>query len=202
MLARPCPERHGAVQTSDGPEEKRPDVGLHGVTSRMKLSAIIHGTGARGDLGGDPDVVRVTGDSREVGPGTVFFALAGVAHDGHDFAAEAARRGAVAVVAEREVACAPARLLLAPSSRRAMAIAAANFHARPGDALALAAVTGTNGKTTVAYLVEACLAAAGLPAGVLGTVTHRWPGVERAAGHTTPESTTIQALLAEMRAAG
>ena len=168
----------------------------------MKLSAIIHGTGARGDLVGDPDVVRVTGDSREVVPGTLFFALAGVAQDGHDFAAEAARRGAVAVIAEREVACAPAALLLAPSSRRAMAIAAANFQGRPGDALALAGVTGTNGKTTVAYLVEACARAAAVPVGVLGTVTHRWPGAERAARHTTPESTEIQALLAEMRAAG
>ena len=154
----------------------------------MKLSAIIQGTGARGDAGGDPEVVRVTGDSRAVVPGSIFFALPGATLDGHDFAAEAARRGAVAVVAERPVACAPAALLLAPSSRRAMAIAAANFHGRPADALALAAVTGTNGKTTVAWLVE--------------TVVHRWPGVEREAGHTTPESTTIQSLLAELRAAG
>src|SRR5512133_1862144 len=102
--------------------------------SRMKLSAIIQGTGARGDAGGDPDVVRVTGDSRAVVPGSLFFALAGAAQDGHDFAAEAGRRGAVAVVAERPVACAPAALLLAPSSRRAVAIAAASFHGRPGDA--------------------------------------------------------------------
>jgi UDP-N-acetylmuramoyl-L-alanyl-D-glutamate--2,6-diaminopimelate ligase len=83
-----------------------------------------------------------------------------------------------------------------------MAIAAANFHGRPADALALAAVTGTNGKTTVAWLVEACARAAGLPVGMLGTVAHRWPGAERPAGHTTPESTTVHALLAEMRAAG
>jgi UDP-N-acetylmuramoyl-L-alanyl-D-glutamate--2,6-diaminopimelate ligase len=168
----------------------------------MKLSAIIRGTGARGDPDGDPEIARVTCDSREVVAGTLFCALAGVAHDGHDFAAEAARRGAVAVVAERPVACPPATLLLAPSSRRAMAIAAANLHGRPGDALALAGVTGTNGKTTVAYLVEACARAAAVPVGVLGTVTHRWPGAERPASHTTPESTEIQALLAEMRGAG
>jgi UDP-N-acetylmuramoyl-L-alanyl-D-glutamate--2,6-diaminopimelate ligase len=168
----------------------------------MNLSAIIRGTGARGDVGADPPIAHVTGDSREVAPGTLFFALAGTARDGHDFAAEAARRGAVAVVAERPVACAPAALLLAPSSRRAMAIAAANLHGRPGDALALAGITGTNGKTTVAYLVEACARAAGVPAGVLGTVTHRWPGGERPASHTTPESTAVQALLSEMRDAG
>jgi UDP-N-acetylmuramoyl-L-alanyl-D-glutamate--2,6-diaminopimelate ligase len=63
-------------------------------------------------------------------------------------------------------------------------------------------VTGTNGKTTVTYLVEACARAAGVPIGVLGTVTHRYPGVVKAASHTTPESTEIQAFLAEMRGAG
>ncbi len=190
------------MQTAGGAEETGPGVCLHGAALEMKLSAIMQGTGARGDAGADPEIVRVTGDSRAVVPGAAFFALAGTAHDGHDFAAEAARRGAVAVVAERPVACAPAALLLAPSSRRAMAIAAANFHGRPGDALALAAVTGTNGKTTVAWLVEACARAAGLPFGMLGTVVHRWPGVEREASHTTPESTDVQALLAAMRDAG
>lgn len=168
----------------------------------MTLSKVIDGTGAMGDLGPDPRVLRVTGDSREVVPGAVFFALPGVKADGHAFAAEAARRGAVAVVAERRVDCAPALLLLAPSARRAMAVAAANLLGRPGNALALAGVTGTNGKTTVTYLVEACARAAGLPVGVMGTITHRFPGVVRAAGHTTPESTTIQGLLAEMRDAG
>jgi UDP-N-acetylmuramoyl-L-alanyl-D-glutamate--2,6-diaminopimelate ligase len=168
----------------------------------MKLSAIMQGTGARGDGGGDPEIERITSDSREVGPRSLFFALPGVAADGHSFVAEAARKGAAAVVAERPVACAPAVLFLAPSSRRAMAIAAANFHDRPGDAIQIAGVTGTNGKTTVAYLVEACAAAAGVPSGVLGTVTHRWPGAVRSASHTTPESTEIQSLLAEMRRAG
>jgi UDP-N-acetylmuramoyl-L-alanyl-D-glutamate--2,6-diaminopimelate ligase len=167
----------------------------------MKLSAIMNGTGARGDTAADPEVARVTGDSREVVPGAVFFALPGAVRDGHEFVPEAVRRGALAVVAERPVPAA-VPVLLAPSSRRAMALAAANFHGRPGDALLLAGVTGTNGKTTVTWLVEACARAAGLPAGLMGTVVHRWPGTERSAAHTTPESTTIQALLAEMRSAG
>ncbi|MGC4000615.1 MAG: UDP-N-acetylmuramoyl-L-alanyl-D-glutamate--2,6-diaminopimelate ligase [Anaeromyxobacter sp.] len=168
----------------------------------MKLSSLMTGSGAQGDLGGNPEVTRVTGDSREVIPGACFFALPGATQDGARFAAAAARQGAIAVVAERPVECAPARLLLVPSARRAMALAAAAFHGRPGDALLLAGVTGTNGKTTITYLVEACAAAAGLPLGVIGTVTHRYPGVSRPASHTTPESTAIQALLAEMRAAG
>jgi UDP-N-acetylmuramoyl-L-alanyl-D-glutamate--2,6-diaminopimelate ligase len=172
----------------------------------MKLRTLIAGTGAQGGPstgpGGDPDIVRITGDSREVVPGACFFALPGAAQDGHRFAADAAAKGAAVVVAERPVECAPALLLLAPSTRRAMSIAAANLHGRPGDALRLAGVTGTNGKTTITYLVEACAAAAGIPIGVVGTISYRFPGVERVASHTTPESTAIQALLAEMRDAG
>ena len=168
----------------------------------MKLSAIIQGTGARGDADLDTDIVLITGDSRSVVPGALFFALPGAERDGHDFVADAVRRGAAAVVAERPVPGAPVAILLAPSSRRAMAIAAANFHGRPADALAVAGVTGTNGKTTVSWLVEACLRAAGTPAGLLGTVVHRWPGVERPARHTTPESTEVQAMLAAARGAG
>jgi UDP-N-acetylmuramoyl-L-alanyl-D-glutamate--2,6-diaminopimelate ligase len=168
----------------------------------MRLSDIIAGTGARGSLSDDPEILRVTGDSREVIPGSLFCALPGARADGHAFAAEAAGRGAVAVLAERPVECAPARLLLAPSSRHAMALCAANFHGRPGDGMQLLGVTGTNGKTTVSYLVEACARAAGRATGVIGTITHRFPGVERAAAHTTPESTALQALLGEMRDAG
>lgn len=168
----------------------------------MRLSDVIAGTGARGSLSDDPEIVRVTGDSREVIPGSLFCALPGARADGHAFAAEAAARGAVAVIAARPVECAPARLLLAPSARRAMALCAANLHGRPGDAMQLLGVTGTNGKTTVSYLVEACARAAGRPTGVIGTITHRFPGVERTAAHTTPESTAVQALLAEMRDAG
>jgi UDP-N-acetylmuramoyl-L-alanyl-D-glutamate--2,6-diaminopimelate ligase len=168
----------------------------------MKLSQLIAGTGAHGDLGEDPEITRITGDSREVVPGACFFALPGAKHDGHEFAAAAAKQGAAAVIAERAVECAPARLLLAPSARRAMAVAAGNFHGRPAEALQLVGVTGTNGKTTITYLVEACAAEAGLPIGVVGTVTWRFAGQERVASHTTPESTQIQALLAEMCRAG
>jgi UDP-N-acetylmuramoyl-L-alanyl-D-glutamate--2,6-diaminopimelate ligase len=167
----------------------------------MRLSQVIEGTMARGDTGEDPEVALVTCDSRAVRPGALFCALPGVVHDGHAFAAEAARRGAVAIVAERPVE-ASAPVFIAPSSRRAMAIAAQNFFGRPCDALRLAGVTGTNGKTTVTWLVEACAAAAGVPCAVMGTVSHRWPGGARPASHTTPESTEIAETLAAARDAG
>jgi UDP-N-acetylmuramoyl-L-alanyl-D-glutamate--2,6-diaminopimelate ligase len=168
----------------------------------MRLSKVIEGTEVTGAAGSDPEIALVTGDSRAVVPGALFFALLGAKQDGHAFAAEAARRGAAAVVVERPVDCGPALLLRAPSTRRAMALAAMNLHGRPAEAMTLVGVTGTNGKTTVAYLVEACALAAGLPTAMLGTVTHRWPGGGRPANHTTPESTEVAATLATAREAG
>jgi UDP-N-acetylmuramoyl-L-alanyl-D-glutamate--2,6-diaminopimelate ligase len=168
----------------------------------MRLSEVIEREAGQGDAGGDPEVSLVADDSRQVRPGAVFFAVRGARSDGHDFAAAAARAGAVAVVAEREVPCAPARLVVVPDSRLALARAAARLFGEPGRALRLAGVTGTNGKTTVAWLVEACLREAGVPAGLLGTVTYRWPGAERPAPYTTPGAVELQALLAEMRRAG
>jgi len=168
----------------------------------MRLSSVIAGCGTTGGLGSDPEVSLVTADSRKAGPGALFCAVRGTRSDGHDFALAAARAGAAAVVAERPVECGPALLLLAPSPRRALAVAAANLHGRPADRLALCGVTGTKGKTTVTYLVESCAEAAGVPAGVIGTVTWRVPGHSRPASHTTPDATEVQALLAEMVGAG
>jgi UDP-N-acetylmuramoyl-L-alanyl-D-glutamate--2,6-diaminopimelate ligase len=168
----------------------------------MRLSEVIAGTGAQGDVGDDPAVALVTCDSRAVRPGAVFFALRGVRADGHDFAARAAAAGAVAVVADHPVECGPARLLLAASPRRALALAAANVHGRPAERLRLAGVTGTNGKTTVGYLVDACARAAGLASALVGTVVWRHPGGARPATHTTPDPEALQAFLRDAVAAG
>jgi len=168
----------------------------------MRLSTVIAGTSASGGLGPDPEVTSVTADSRAVRPGSLFVAVPGSRADGHDFAAAAARAGAVAVMAERPVECAPALRLLVPSSRRALALAAANLLGRPGEKLVLCGVTGTKGKTTVTWLVEACADAAGVPVGLIGTVTCRVPGRSRPASLTTPDATEVQALLAEMVVAG
>jgi len=168
----------------------------------MRLSSVIAGTGASLGQALDGEVSLVTSDSRQVKHGALFVAIAGGRADGHDFAAAAVRAGAVAVLAERPVDCAPAALLLVPSARRALALAAANLHGRPAERLALCGVTGTKGKTTVTYLVEACADAAGVSSGVIGTVSWRVPGRTRPASHTTPDATEVQALLAEMVGAG
>jgi UDP-N-acetylmuramoyl-L-alanyl-D-glutamate--2,6-diaminopimelate ligase len=153
----------------------------------------------------DTVVTAVTHDSRAVVPGTVFVAIRGQRSDGVNFAEEAVRAGAVAVVAETP---APGTVQLSgvpwiqvADARLAQAQLAAALHGDPGDALTLVGVTGTNGKTTTTYLLAAVFDAAGLPCGRLGTVTVRTgpsPTDERAASHTTPEASDVQRLLREM----
>jgi UDP-N-acetylmuramoyl-L-alanyl-D-glutamate--2,6-diaminopimelate ligase len=173
---------------------------------RVKLSEVMAGAGASRIAGPDEDraIAAVTCDSREVVPGALFFALAGAKADGARFAQDAFERGAVAIASERPIPGLSAQVaqLEVSSGRRAMAIAAANFFGRPGDSMTLLGVTGTNGKTTTSYLVEAMLAGAGEKPGVVGTVSYRFAGTSAPAPNTTPESTALQALLARMRDAG
>lgn len=168
----------------------------------MRLSSVIEGTGASLGQAPDGEVSLVTADSRKVKPGALFVAVPGTRADGAAFAPAAARAGAIAVLAERDVDCPPATVLRVPSARRALALAAANLHGRPGERISLCGVTGTKGKTTVTYLVEACAAAAGVATGVIGTVNVRLPGRTLPASHTTPDAAELQEILAAMRDAG
>src|SRR5215831_4776106 len=115
------------------------------------------------------DVRALAVDSRKVGPGALFAALKGVAADGAQFAPQAVEGGAAAVLCDREIEVAPAALILSPDPRRAFAQAASRFHGEPSKRMRLVAVTGTNGKTTTAYLVEQLASARGLRTGLIGT---------------------------------
>ena len=148
------------------------------------------------------DVRALAVDSRKVGPGALFAALQGVVADGADFAPQAVERGAAAVLSDRVLEVAPAALIVAPDARRAFSQAASRFHGEPSKRMRLVGVTGTNGKTTTAYLVEQLAAARGLRTGLIGTVESRWPGGREGAIHTTPESHDLQELLARMAQAG
>src|SRR2546423_6906113 len=148
------------------------------------------------------DVRALAVDSRKVDPGALFAALPGTVADGAQFAPQAVERGAVAVLAERELPVAPAALIVARDARRAFSQAASRFHGEPSKRMRLIGVTGTNGKTTTAYLVEQLAAALGLETGLIGTVESRWPGGQAGATHTTPESHDLQELLARMAQAG
>jgi len=148
-------------------------------------------------------VGEVRDDSRQVVAGDLFVAVPGAVADGRRFVTDAAARGAAALVTEGDApADFPGVAVLVPSARRAVAIIAANRYGAV-DALTLMAVTGTNGKTTTTYLLEAMLQAAGRTAGVLGTIAYRAPGLPgRAAPLTTPGALMLHELLAQMRAVG
>ncbi len=141
-------------------------------------------------------------DDRVVEPGTVFFCVPGFSRDGHDFAPQAVARGAAALVVERQLEGIDVPQILVPDVRAAMAPAAAVLHGDPTARLATAGITGTNGKTTTAYLLRALLEAGGHRTGLLGTVASVIGGVEEPTQRTTPEAIDLQASFAAMLAGG
>lgn len=156
---------------------------------------------------GNPDEV-VSGlayRSDAVRAGDVFFCIVGLKVDGHSFAQDAIDRGAKVIVAERKLYLADATdvtVVVVPDSRRAMAEAACSFYDDPSASFKLVGITGTNGKTTTSYLVEAIAREAGLKTGVIGTVGMRIGDVQLGTEHTTPESPDLQRAFADMRDAG
>jgi UDP-N-acetylmuramoyl-L-alanyl-D-glutamate--2,6-diaminopimelate ligase len=155
--------------------------------------------GGPGDLA--VEVTDLAYDSRSAMPGCLFFCLPGARDDGHRHAAEAVRAGAAAVVCERAVDVAVPQLLV-PVARTAMNRLAATFFGHPSRSLDLVGVTGTNGKTTTTYMLEAIFRAAGRTPGLIGTVETRFPGYSAPGSRTTPESVDLQRLLRKMVDAG
>ncbi len=148
-----------------------------------------------------PSIDDLAYDTRAVSPGALFFCVRGERVDGHELAAEAVGRGAVALVVERPLGEQVPQLVV-PSSRAAMAPAADVFFERPTRELCVAGVTGTNGKTTTAYLLHAMLEAAGRRPGLLGTIERRVGADVRPAALNTPEAIDLQRLFREMLVAG
>ena len=139
----------------------------------------------------------------QVAAGGVFVAIPGTRTDGHEFVFQAVTRGARVLVVEKPcVAPAGVTVVRVPSARVALAALANRFFAFPSHRLTIVGVTGTNGKTTTAYLLESILAAAGHRVGVIGTVNIRYPGAVTPAPVTTPESLDLQRSLSEMLQAG
>jgi UDP-N-acetylmuramoyl-L-alanyl-D-glutamate--2,6-diaminopimelate ligase len=141
-------------------------------------------------------VTGLSHDSRRVRPGDWFFALAGQHADGARYAAAALAAGAGAVVTEAATGQTPE--VLVKDARRSMARAAARFYGDPSLALRTVGITGTNGKTTVSFLLRAVLEAHGWATGLVGTVGAFFPEGRATTGFTTPESVELQALLAQM----
>src|SRR4051794_33254165 len=154
-------------------------------------------------LGDGPDVVvtSLTFDNRLVGPGTLFFCVPGFTRDGHDFARDAVARGASALVVQRPLDLGVPEVLV-EDVRAAMARIAARFYGDPTAELRVAGITGTNGKTTTAFLTRALLEGAGIACGLLGTVKSVVGGTEHAVVRTTPEAIDLQRTFRDMLDAG
>ena len=147
------------------------------------------------------DITDLAYDARRVTPGALFVCVPGFKRDGHELAPQAVANGAAALVVERPLEVSVPQLLV-PDARTAMALAADAFFAQPTRELAVAGVTGTNGKTTTAFLLFSILAAAGRRPGLLGTIENRIGGERRAAVRTTAEAIDLQRTLREMLDAG
>jgi UDP-N-acetylmuramoyl-L-alanyl-D-glutamate--2,6-diaminopimelate ligase len=168
----------------------------------MRLATL---TAVAGDgrIVGDPgvEVADLAYDSRKAGPGTLFFCVVGEKRDGHEFAGQVVEAGAVALVVERELDVAVPQVVV-PSARAAMAPFAAAFWGDPTAELKVVGVTGTNGKTTTAYLIRETLEAAGIQTGLMGTVKQVVGGEEEAVERTTPEAIDLQETFRRMLTGG
>lgn len=172
----------------------------------MKLAAILKGVSLRAALSVETGNREVTGleyDSRRVEAGNLFFAFPGAHADGRQFAQQAIAKGAVAVVSELP---APEGFegtwIQAEHGRQALASSARIFYDRPDERLGLTGVTGTNGKTTTAFLIDSILQTAGNTTALVGTIEYRLAGEVRPAVNTTPESLDLYRIFHELEQRG
>ena len=172
----------------------------------LELVALIDCVDATGeDL--DAEISGVQYDSRRVGSGDVFVAMKGEATDGNRFVQAALARGAAGIVTDSAevfagLGGAGVAAVLVEHGRRALAEVSSAVFGRPQDKLKISAVTGTNGKTTTAFLLEQMLTSVGRKCVLVGTIETHVAGEVRASEHTTPESRDLLALFAEGVAAG
>ncbi len=166
----------------------------------MELRALLTELDAPSVVGDvDREIRGLEYDSREVQPGSLFAALRGASLDGHDFIADAAARGAAAVLVDRDVPpLSGVTVVRVASARRGLAQISAAFHRHPSRSLSLIGVTGTNGKGATTYLVEAILRAAGQSCGIIGTMGIVIDGDVRPIERTTPEAPDLQRVLRTM----
>jgi len=143
-------------------------------------------------------IAQVALDSRAVKPGALFVAIEGFQSDGHDHAEQAVKNGAVAVLAQRDIPGLNVPVLLVQDTRLALARVSACFYGQPATRLSLVGITGTNGKTTIATLLEAVLNSANRDAGFIGTLGYRWSQHSYDGARTTPDALVLHGLFAEM----
>ncbi|MGI9538418.1 MAG: Mur ligase family protein, partial [Desulfocapsaceae bacterium] len=158
-------------------------------------------------------ITELCADSRVVGPSSMFVAIKGDRYDGHRSLEEAVQRGAVAVVVDKgaveqeDLSNLDAVIIEVDNSRAALALLASAFYRYPAKEMTLVGITGTNGKTTVSYLIEQTLRELGVQTGVIGTIEYRYDlgdgrSIRNPAPLTTPDPLTLQKMLREMADSG
>jgi len=175
----------------------------------MKLSLLIDGCSISG-ITGNPDVEikALCDDSKNVSSGSLFIALSGGRYDGHDFVDDAIKNGAIAIVVEdpfvasRLSGSSAITVVLVEDSRKVLGHIASLYYGAPSGKLKLTGITGTNGKTTTAYMLESVMSAAGRKSGVIGTIEYRYGGKVLKAANTTPGVLELQGLLSQMVSEG
>src|SRR5712692_10811123 len=169
----------------------------------MQLKTLVAAISVRQVIGPlDRAVESITYDSRRVSRNGLFVAMRGEKSDGHDFIDQAIEKGASVIVAEREERHSRVTSVIVEDTRSALADLAATFYGFPARRLKLAAVTGTNGKTTTTFLIKHICEKAGMRCGLLGTVRYEIGERVLPAARTTPESLDVQELLAQIANAG
>jgi UDP-N-acetylmuramoyl-L-alanyl-D-glutamate--2,6-diaminopimelate ligase len=160
------------------------------------------GSGVHCQNAGNPEITGIAYDSRRVGPGSLFVAMRGETSDGNRFVDQAIGAGAVAVVTDSDLATTGVAWARVAHGRQALATLSANFYGQPANQLGITGITGTNGKSTTAFLIEAILGAAGRGGALVGTIEYHIGKKVLPAPHTTPESLDMQRLFCETVASG
>ncbi len=172
----------------------------------MKLSEIVQLLPGARQQGNDIDVTEIAYDSRSVLPGALFVALRGAHSDGHDYIAQALNKGAAALMIHADRAgwygAHGLPTVIVPNTRAILPFLSAEFYGRPSEQLDLIGVTGTNGKTTTAYMIESIFRTLGERTGLIGTIGAMINGKNIALERTTPEAPDLQRLFADMAQAG
>src|SRR5215471_2534411 len=159
-------------------------------------------SGVRRQTANNPEITGIEYDSRRVTPGSLFVAMGGETSDGNRFIDQAIARGAVAVVTDSDQEPQGVAWARVAHGRQALATVSANFYGQPANRLGITGITGTNGKSTTAFLMEAILRAAGRRGALVGTIEYHVGEKVLPAPHTTPESLDLQRLFCETIASG
>ena len=173
----------------------------------MNIESLISSSKGAKLCGPAVDIKGISSDSRKIEKGYMFAALKGANIDGRSFIADAIANGAAAILLEdgsKQVSYIPSTVstVLVPEGRKALGLIAAKYYGNPSDKLKMVGITGTNGKTTTSYILEAMVRAEGRSPGVIGTVNYRFASKNIPAPNTTPEPSELHRILADMLDAG